>query len=87
MGEARHVERVGKAYRVTDKVNIPERRTSCSGGSTWSRRCEEVGGVGRWSAVGSGDLAEAVQNTRQFIASSVDGARGFRVLRARLRTY
>jgi excisionase family DNA binding protein len=29
-----YVERVGNAYRVTDKVNIPNCRTSCRGGST-----------------------------------------------------
>jgi IclR helix-turn-helix domain len=30
-----YVERVGNAYRVTDKVNIPEPQGKCSGGSTW----------------------------------------------------
>jgi DNA-binding IclR family transcriptional regulator len=33
-----YVERAGNAYRVTDKVNIPNCRTSSSGGSTWSPR-------------------------------------------------
>jgi DNA-binding MarR family transcriptional regulator len=48
-----YVERVGNAYRLTDKVNIPDLQKKLQRRTRHGRRDgEEIGGSGRWSAIG-----------------------------------
>jgi|HubBroStandDraft_6_1064221.scaffolds.fasta_scaffold608957_2 DNA-binding MarR family transcriptional regulator len=64
-----YVERVGNAYRLTDKVNIPDLQKKLQRRTRHGRRDgEEIGGSGRWSAIGLADAVQHRETVRRLIS-------------------